>query len=108
MIDEETKQIIEAMAKAQNKKMSVLIKEVFEELYDQCSDLTKAIMCVAGHSGSVTFAFSGKSTLIFGTAKTDEEVRQQIGEKFKLNEDRFSEDFKEKIDKTLEKRDQNE
>lgn len=87
MIDTETKQIIEAMAKAQNKKMSVLIKEVFEELFDQASEFEKAIMCVAGHSGSVTFAFAGKSRLIFGTAKTDEEMKRQTEDEFKRKRD---------------------
>lgn len=82
-VESETKEKIRYMAKAQNKKMSVLIKEVFEELYDQSSEFKECVMCVAGHSGSVTFAFAGKSTLIFGTAKSDEDRKRQIGEQIK-------------------------
>lgn len=84
MLDAETKLKIEAMAKAQNKSMSALLREIIEELYVQASEFEKAIMCVAGHSGSVTFAFSGKSTLVFVTGQTDAEVK-------KLAEDEFNE-----------------
>lgn len=84
MLDAETKQKIQYMARAQNKSMSALLREIIEELFVQSSEFKKCIMCVAGHSGSVTFAFSGKSTLIFGTAQTDEEMKRQVEDQ--LNE----------------------
>lgn len=82
MLDAETKARIQFMAKAQNKSMSALLREIIEELFDQANEFERANMVVAGHSGSVTFAFSGRSSLVFGTAQNDEEAKRQTEDEF--------------------------
>lgn len=87
MIDSETKERIEAMAKAQNKKMSVLIKEVFDLLFDQSNEFNPCIMVSDGHSGKVVFGFSGHSALVFVIGKSDKDVKEQAEGQFNRKRD---------------------
>lgn len=88
MIGSQTKQRIQYMAKAQNKKMSVLIKEVFDQLYNQSNEFNPCIMVSDGHSGKVVFAFSGHSALVFAIGQTDAEVKKLAEDEFNRKRDK--------------------
>jgi len=82
-VESKVKEEIRFMANAQNKKMSVLIKEVFDLLFDQSNEFDPCVMISDGHSGKVVFAFAGKSDLVFAVGQSDEDVK-------KLAEDEFN------------------
>jgi len=91
MLDSQTKAKVECMAKAQNKKMSVLIKEVFDLLFDQSNEFNPCVMVSDGHSGKCVFAFAGRTNLVFGTAQNDEEVAKQTEEQLNRMRDEENE-----------------
>lgn len=91
----EVKEKIVHMAKIlKGKKISKLVEEVFNQLYDQCSEFKECVMVSDGHSNKVVFAFAGKSMLIKGSfSGLTEESEESVNEKVRK---RIGEDFEER------------